>query len=543
MEWCTCQKFSPQNKRHFPIQLFLTIMEHEGAVNQLSEGQMLSHALCHLDPDSSEEKAQLEGQTSWDELKSNLIRLYDDRCQTSDKVDLLNSLAKGVEENCRHYLIRVRYVVSLMLLCQCPLSADAWTRVLFFTGLADDEKTTFGVDNPSSLESLADLIDSVRKAERDTPELAQVKTELLDVGPMTPDVKLEEEEDDRPDPAHSVAKRRGRPPKRLKEESDFEMDSSGDDENADSKNRRKKEEKAKVMVICKLCQEAVSKVHFNRHSKEKHGGMTEKCQVCSDLFPTVKKLEKHIEIHHQSDIADKVAEGLIEIDRNPEAEAERRPIGPTTVREGRGGSNQKATYSCALCTEVLTGAHAFKQHCDDAHGGKRYGCDLCSYSALSKERIYDHRLRLHFLATRGCTVYTCRPCGFKTTCHLQVSQHIQQKHSEGGREGFKCQHCGKSFRSEQAKQGHIEKVHLNLRPYPCEKCGKCFKEVIVKKLNLTTLPTQTGGLGVTPVPMGINLSCLPPITMNLSKVWGFCYIKMACILWPIFYHGAKENIS
>ena len=67
--------------------------------------------------------------------------------------------------------------------------------------------------------------------------------------------------------------------------------------------------------------------------------------------------------------------------------------------------------------------------------------------------------------------------------------------------------------------------------------------MVVKKLNQTTLPTQTGGLGVTPVPMGMNLSCLPPITMNLSKVWGFCYIKMACILWPIFYHGAKENIS
>ena len=42
--------------------------------------------------------------------------------------------------------------------------------------------------------------------------------------------------------------------------------------------------------------------------------------------------------------------------------------------------------------------------------------------------------------------------------------------------------------------------------------------MVVKKLNQTTLPTQTGGLGVTLVPMGISLSHLPPITMNLSKV-------------------------
>ena len=45
-----------------------------------------------------------------------------------------------------------------------------------------------------------------------------------------------------------------------------------------------------------------------------------------------------------------------------------------------------------------------------------------------------------------------------------------------------------------------------------------IQHMIVKKLNLTTLPTPTGGLGVTIVPMGISLPCLPPITMDLLRV-------------------------
>ena len=77
---------------------------------------------------------------------------------------------------------------------------------------------------------------------------------------------------------------------------------------------------------------------------------------------------------------------------------------------------------------------------------------------------------------QGCTIYTCK-CGYKTTCHIQLKTHLREKHSEVDQAKVTCETCHKEFRSEAAKIGHIEKVHLNLRPYPCEKCGKCFKEL------------------------------------------------------------------
>ena len=64
------------------------------------------------------------------------------------------------------------------------------------------------------------------------------------------------------------------------------------------------------------------------------------------------------------------------------------------------GDGKKTEYRCCLCTATLIGTRAFRKHCEDLHQGKRYGCDLCPYSANSKERIYDHRLRIHSLVTQ-----------------------------------------------------------------------------------------------------------------------------------------------
>ena len=64
------------------------------------------------------------------------------------------------------------------------------------------------------------------------------------------------------------------------------------------------------------------------------------------------------------------------------------------------GDGKKTEYRCCLCTATLIGTRAFRKHCEDLHQGKRYGGDLCPYSANSKERIYDHRLRIHSLVTQ-----------------------------------------------------------------------------------------------------------------------------------------------
>jgi len=168
--------FSPNNAE-LPVQVFLSILEYENGGDEADTEEdpvQVEKALVHLDSNKIRKKQMeaLRSQTSWRDFKALMSRYFArDEEPLYNKVVLLQSLFKSPEENCHHYLIRVRYVAGLIrssVSCECPtflVDVEEWTRVLFMAGLDQKERNFCDINTlleapqgKLDLEAVSDLI-------------------------------------------------------------------------------------------------------------------------------------------------------------------------------------------------------------------------------------------------------------------------------------------------------------------------------------------------------------------------------------------------
>lgn len=103
-------------------------------------------------------------------------------------------------------------------------------------------------------------------------------------------------------------------------------------------------------------------------------------------------------------------------------------------------------------------------------------CEHCTERFSTKSNLIRHRSSQH---SEQRKMYQCNLCNIQLTTHAGLKTHIRCLHMN--LREYKCEYCGKGFNQKKTLAFHLIR-HTNERPYVCEKCGNGFSNP--KSLNV-----------------------------------------------------------
>jgi len=169
--WKEVPIFQPNGD--LPVQVFLSIVEHEqfvgsGQIGFPEDAVLVENAMACLDKRRVRKKLmdEIGKQQTWLDFKSVMIKHFKQSDSLGQKAHLLQTLFKGSDENCHHYLIRVKHLSGIIrqASCECPAvsdQSDELTKVLFLAGLAQEDRDfSAPFIQGMELEAVADLINA-----------------------------------------------------------------------------------------------------------------------------------------------------------------------------------------------------------------------------------------------------------------------------------------------------------------------------------------------------------------------------------------------
>ncbi|KAG5896088.1 hypothetical protein JTB14_006877 [Gonioctena quinquepunctata] len=187
--------------------------------------------------------------------------------------------------------------------------------------------------------------------------------------------------------------------------------------------------KKETRYECYNCdQKFYHKYMLVRHIKEKHTGVPPTCDICGLEFSTYATLRRHIADKHEVDFKD---------------------------------------LYCYECKKSFVGGISYRKHMrKHTDDGAKYVCSVCGKILSSMSSMRDHMTRRH----SEQTPYECDQCEKAFTTPLSLKTH---KLTHIG-PSFKCDLCHKQFIQPASLRIHMKRVHVKLRPHPCDICAKYF---------------------------------------------------------------------
>ena len=169
------------------------------------------------------------------------------------------------------------------------------------------------------------------------------------------------------------------------------------------------------IFVCDYCNYTTTQEgHLKRHKDAKHEGVKYPCKLCDQQFTIKDALRRHVENKHQG-----------------------------------------TRFPCPHCNFLSTTISNLKYHIECKHTDQSYSCDLCDFETNTKKNLKVHKstihedvfficsevdcdyqakdqssLRYHMNATHGGTRLTCKICGNCYTKITTLRNHIKSKHSE-----------------------------------------------------------------------------------------------------------------
>jgi len=528
-DWRSTLQFTASNPS-FPIEVFISIMDHEASVNRWSDNVVVDQVLSRMDFLTQSEKDKIAHLGLWSNVKSYLILQYTHEPTLTEKIMLLKSLFKAPSEKYPHYLIRVKYAArKLMELapCQCA-SAKASSeleKLLFFAGLDEFDWDIYDPSSPSNLDVLVDrLTTSVKTEPEEVDNSVEVEIKESDVNFKQEEVEAEDDymfpeqdfvaSDDESDITWKNGQRKsGKKRKAIDDENGEDLDPDGVPKvknDSDVKPRKKiKLKKVKSDVIaktypCKECSEVFSgknelrkhkmtqhkkqflyfchicnanfgKDGLNKHVLEVHNGMRFKCSSCEQLFSTQVKLDHHMILHHDGGNSDaykaiegRLAAGEVFIDKNPK---KTEPLARMDPKIGQDPHDPEiSVYKCLFCNEVIEGVRDFGKHCLKEHEGKKYKCDMCDFAHKTLSSVFEHRFKIHNCVWGEMSPLYCKidGCSSRTLFLPVLIHHIKHKHERKFEQ--QCHLCPSILQDSEKLRNHIERSHLGIKEFKCDQC-------------------------------------------------------------------------
>lgn len=134
------------------------------------------------------------------------------------------------------------------------------------------------------------------------------------------------------------------------------------------------------------------------------------------------------------------------------------------------------SYSCTKCKKVFPTKSRLKVHMAVHSNVRPFTCEQCGTSFKTLDTLKTHITYIHEGIPRKPykKVHTCEFCGAEFNGSSVLREHILIRHTENAVFKHKCELCEKSFPRAHRLEAHVNKEHLNRKPYLCNFCGKSF---------------------------------------------------------------------
>ncbi|CAK1592029.1 unnamed protein product [Parnassius mnemosyne] len=243
--------------------------------------------------------------------------------------------------------------------------------------------------------------------------------------------------------------------------------------------------------VCELCGNSfIGRNGLAQHKKLKHrfdrlalADDGPSCKECDIQFATEGALKKHLKLSSRHKIVlepDRKRGRPTDYDWSDNAES------PNEKRKKR-DHELETPISCEQCEMQLADYTSYYRHFRSAHPGKNrtnYAskdthcmCEVCGRMFKSPALLNDHSL-VH----SGLKQFECPQCHkvfprrYSLVNHRRLHRRSKPTHQ--------CGVCNKMFSNAFNLKRH-KNIHTGLKPFKCEICEKCFKDLHEKRLHFT----------------------------------------------------------
>lgn len=157
-------------------------------------------------------------------------------------------------------------------------------------------------------------------------------------------------------------------------------------------------------------------------------------------------------------------------------------------------------FTCPFCNKHFISDYFLKKHILK-HVHKKVQCDLCSKKFKSKLYLFEHKKMVHvqkhenFISCKVCgrtflsinkikshqkchKMKQCQLCdkNFKSQKYydIHMQRHAVKFNMHVDRNVQTCSFCEKACPNENELSLHVNKIHLQIKPYSCDMCDKQF---------------------------------------------------------------------
>lgn len=145
-------------------------------------------------------------------------------------------------------------------------------------------------------------------------------------------------------------------------------------------------------------------------------------------------------------------------------------------------------HRCDLCEQLFSSNKGLAVHKKVKHkcqvtalqSEKQHICEICGKVFRRVDILRDHVRGIHMGIKRKRNPpkkqterkFKCSLCHKAFFRKSNLTEHVTLKHVAEPVLSHSCQHCDKTFHRPSKLEYHTNKVHLNEKPYICDKCGK-----------------------------------------------------------------------
>lgn len=126
---------------------------------------------------------------------------------------------------------------------------------------------------------------------------------------------------------------------------------------------------------------------------------------------------------------------------------------------------QTNEYICEKCGKGFKNRQSIIDHQIIHAGSFPFKCDNCPYRGRTKDALNTHA-RIH----TGVKKFLCIHCPARFYSTSNLKRHMFQHEKPQ----FQCNECDRAFHTEFLLKNHVDDVHLGIKPYVCNICGKAF---------------------------------------------------------------------